>query len=92
MTRRRIGNVLRKEWQVMSRDLNSALFVTLLPLLIIGQAILVIWLIDHFGSEAIIANPIFQTALEKLREALPLAARLPAGEQLQVLLLSQFNF
>ena len=92
MTSRRIGNILRKEWQVMSRDINSLLFVTLLPLLIVGQAILLIWLVNHFGGEAIIANPIFQTALGKLREALPAAAGLPIGEQLQVLLLSQFNF
>jgi len=76
----------------MSRDINSLLFVTLLPLLIVGQAILLIWLVNHFGGEAIVANPIFQTALGKLREALPAAAGLPIGEQLQVLLLSQFNF
>lgn len=76
----------------MSHDLNSVLFVTLLPLLIVGQVILFIWLIDYFGSEAIIANPIFQAALGKLGEALPLAAGLPVREQLQVLLLSQFNF
>lgn len=76
----------------MSSDLNSLLFVTLLPLLIIGQAVLLIWLIDYFGGEAIIANPIFQTALEKLREAIPLVAGFTVGEQLKVLLLSQFNF
>ncbi|MBA7664753.1 hypothetical protein ES703_72816 [subsurface metagenome] len=91
MTRRRIANILKKEWQVMSRDINSALLVTLAPLLIVGQAILFIWLIDRFGGEAMVANPIFQTALEKLREVLPLAAGLAVGEQFQVLLLSQFN-
>ena len=76
----------------MSRDINSVLIVTLLPLLIVGQAILYIWLIDYFGGEAIIANPIFQTALGKLKEAIPLAAGFTVGEQVQVLLLSQFNF
>lgn len=91
MTRKRIGNILRKEWHVMSRDINSALLVTLAPLLMLGQAILFIWLVDHFGGEAMVANPIFQTALEKLREVLPLAAGLAVGEQFQVLLLSQFN-
>ena len=53
MNRRRIGNILRKEWHVMSRDINSVLLVTLAPLLIVGQAILLIWLIDRFGVEAI---------------------------------------
>jgi len=91
MTRRRIGNILRKEWHVMSRDINNALLVTLAPLLIVGQAILFIWLVDRFGGEAMVANPIFQTALEKLREVLPLVAGLTVGEQFQVLLLSQFN-
>ncbi len=91
MTRRRISNILRKEWHVMLRDINSALLVTLAPLLIVGQAILFIWLVDRFGGEAMVANPIFQTALEKLREVLPLAAGLAVGEQFQVLLLSQFN-
>ncbi len=54
---------------MMSGDLNSLLLVTLLPLLIVGQAILYIWLIDHFGSGAILTNTMFQTALEKLTKA-----------------------
>ena len=92
MTNRRIGNILRKEWQVMSSDVNSILLVTLLPLLIVGQAILYIWLIDTFGSGAILTNTIFQTALEKLGQALPAVAGLSDRDQLRVLLLSQFNF
>ena len=92
MASRRIGNILKKEWQVMASDLNSLLLVTLLPLLIVGQAIFYIWLADHFGSGAILTNVMFQSALEKLRQALPATAGLPDREQLQVLLLSQFNF
>lgn len=92
MTRRRIRNILRKEWEVMFSDLNSVLFITLLPLLIVGQAILLIWLVVQFGGEGILANPMLQTAMEKLRAALPSLAGLPVGEQFQVLLLSQFNF
>jgi len=92
MTHRRISNILRKEWQVMSHDINSLLFVTLLPLLIVGQAILLIWLVDRFGGEAILASTMLQTALEKLRQALPAVVELPVGEQFQVFLLSQFNF
>jgi ABC-2 type transport system permease protein len=34
----------------------------------------------------------FQNALEKLGQTFPAVAGLPAGEQLQVFLLSQFNF
>ena len=92
MTGRRIGNILRKEWRVLSKDLNSLLLVTLLPLLIIGQALFFIWLIERFGGEAMLANTMFQTAIEKLREALPATAGLAIEEQLQVFLLSQMNF
>ncbi len=92
MTRRRIQNVLRKEWVVMLSDLNSTLFITLLPLLIVGQVILIIWLIIEFGGEGIITNTVFATSLDKLRQALPSVSGLPLVEQFQVLLLSQFNF
>jgi len=91
MVRKRIQNILRKEWLVMLGDLNSALFVTLLPLLIVGQAVLIIWLIVHFGGEGIITNTFFTASLEKLRDALPSVSGLPDMEQFQVLLLSQFN-
>lgn len=91
MINRRIRNVLRKEWRVIFSDLNSVLLVTLLPVLIIGQALVFIWLIDRFGSDAIMSNPIFQTALEKLRLAIPSVSGFTAGEQLRVLLLSQLN-
>ena len=83
MTGRRISNILKKEWSVLSRDLNSLLLVTLLPLLIIGQALIFIWLIERFSGEAILANTMFQTAIGKLREALPATAALATKEQLQ---------
>jgi ABC-2 type transport system permease protein len=48
-------------------------------------------LIDRFGSEAIIAHPILQAALEKLRAALPDVAGFAVSDQLRILLLSQMN-
>ena len=89
---KRITNILKKEWRVILHDLNSLLFITLLPLLIVGQVTAVIWLVNHFGGEAILATAMFQNALGKLGQAYPVVAQLPAGEQLQVFLLSQFNF
>lgn len=76
----------------MAKDLSSLLLVILLPFLILAQAIAYIWLIQNFGSEGIISSPIFQTALEKLRQALPAATGLPVLDQVRVLLLIQFNF
>jgi ABC-2 type transport system permease protein len=92
MINRRISNVIKKEWRVIFSDLNSMFLVTLLPVLILGQALAVIWLIDKFGSGTILATPIFQTALDKLGLAVPAVAGFTADERLRVLLLSQFNF
>ncbi|MDY6893280.1 MAG: ABC transporter permease subunit [Chloroflexota bacterium] len=92
MTGKRIRNILNKEWSVMFRDLNNALFVTLLPLLIVGQAILIIWLIVKFGSDDSMSISLLQNAVSKLTASIPSLAGLSSQEQLQMLLLSQFNF
>jgi len=92
VTRRRVMNILIKEWQVLFTDLNSVLTSTLLPLLIVGQLILYIWLVVHFGGQTILGQQVFQTAMEKLRQAVPAVAGLPVGEQFLVLLLNQFTF
>jgi len=89
---KRIRNILKKEWAVMASSLNNLLFITLLPLLITGQALLLIWLIPRFAGEGVLESPMLQAALGKLGEALPQLAELPIGEQFQVLLLQQFNF
>lgn len=91
MSNKRIINILKKEWRVQSRDINSILFVTLLPLLIIGQALLIIWLVERFGGDALLANNMLQGAIENLRDALPAVSGLEIEGQLQVFLLSQMN-
>ncbi|HXZ29706.1 MAG TPA: ABC transporter permease subunit [Dehalococcoidia bacterium] len=92
MSRRHIQNILLKEWALLFTDLNSALIVTLLPLLIVGQGILYIWLASRFAGASMLTTPVFQTALQKLVEAIPGVAQLPNKEQILVLLLNQFNF
>jgi len=92
MSRRHIRNILLKEWALLFTDLNSALTVTLVPLLIVGQGILYIWLAVRFGGESMLTTSVFQTALQKLAGAIPGVAQLPGEEQLLVLLLNQFNF
>jgi hypothetical protein len=92
MSRRHIRNILLKEWALLFTDLNSAFVVVLLPLLIVGQGILYVWLAFRFGGEDMLTTPVFQTALQKLAEAIPGITQLPGNEQLLVLLLSQFNF
>ncbi len=92
MSRRRIKNILLKEWRVLLTSVNNILFVTLLPLLIVGQLTIYIKLISEFGSGPMLSSPLFQTALERLRQAVPGISGLSVIEQLQVLLLSQSGF
>ncbi len=92
MTSSRIRNILFKEWQLLFKDINTAFLVTLLPLLIIGQGLLYVWLAVRFGGEDILGSAFFRSALDKLIAASPGVATLPATSQLQVLLLDQFNF
>ena len=66
MSRRHIRNILLKEWALLFTDHNSALVVTLLPFLIVGQGILYIWLAFRFGGDDMLTTRVFQTALQKL--------------------------
>lgn len=92
MTVRRIRNILRKEWVLLFTDPNSTVLVVLLPFVVVGQFVLYFWLAFRFGSEGMLGSPVFQTALEKLLQAIPEASALPATEQILVLLLNQFQF
>lgn len=92
MTRKRIKNILAKEWEVMLADASNTLLVTLLPLLIVAQGTVYIWAAARFGGESLLSNSWLQSALLRLLEASPALAELPALDQIQVLLLTQFNF
>lgn len=92
MARRRILNVLSKEWLVIFTDVNSALLVTLLPVLVVGQALLVIWLAAEFGGEGATGVAFFVASLARLTSSVPAVGTLPPVEQFQVLLLSQLPF
>ncbi len=92
MIRRRIFNIMLKEWQALAGDLNTLLLVTLLPLLIVGEAIIVIYLGARFGGEVLSSASFFQGTMAKLTAAVPGVAVLPVADQIRVLLLTQFNF
>jgi ABC-2 type transport system permease protein len=91
MNYKRISNILKKEWRIIFSELNSILLVTLLPVLIVGQGVLYIWLGSKFGGQAMSEAPLFQNALEKLINMTPSVSALPVEEQINVLLLSQIN-
>lgn len=76
---------------MLSRDVNSILLLTLLPLLIIAEAVVVIWLVQHFAGDAIAQSAFFQSPLAKLRTAVPAVADLDTVDQVRVFLLTQLN-
>jgi len=91
MRRRYIINIIKKEWEDTLSNLNTLLLITLAPLLIIGQGLLVIYLVVRFAGEGVLMSPMFQTAMEKLEAILPSIAELPPIDKLQVLLFSQLH-
>ena len=92
MTRKRIRNILEKEWEVLARDPSTMLLIVLIPFLILGEAIVVIWLVAKFGAGPIIDNPFFQGPLSKFVAAVHGAADLEAIDQVRLFLLAQLNF
>jgi ABC-2 type transport system permease protein len=89
MNRRRIANIMRKEWRVLAGDATIYLMISFLPLAILAEAMVAILLIASIGGEAMAANTFFQSAFSKLLAAVPGAAALPAIDQVRLLLLSQ---
>jgi ABC-2 type transport system permease protein len=92
MSRKRVLNILFKEWQVLFTDIGSTLIVTILPFMIIGQLLLYVWLAVNFAGDKAMEAAVFQNAMEKLTSALPQVAGLSSLEQFRVLLLNQFTF
>lgn len=92
MTRQRILNILDKEWRVLASDASSFLLIGLVPFMILAEAMVAVWVAASVGGKAIIANPFFQGALDKLIASIPSAAALPAIDQVRLLLLTQVNF
>jgi ABC-type Na+ efflux pump permease subunit len=92
MSRKRIKIILRKEWRTIFSDLNNVFLTTLLPLLIMGEGILYVWLANNFGGQGILDSAFFKGALDKFLQAQPQALLLTPPEQVQLFLLNQFNF
>ena len=86
-----IRNIIQKEWCMLSTDTQTIMLVSLIPLIIVGQVILYIWIANNF-SASISTNQFFLNSLDKLRQSLPAAAGLPPAQQFLLLLVSQFNF
>lgn len=91
MVRERIYNILDKEWRVLAGDATTFMMISLLPLMILGEAMLAVWLTARLGGEIIAANPFFQGTFDKLIASYPSAAALPPVDQVKLVLLAQLN-
>jgi len=92
MSRKRILNILFKEWRVVLTDFSSSLIIFGLPFLLIGQLMLYVWLGVYFAGDKAGGIAVFQHAFSKLQGAVPAVAALSTAEQFRVLLLNQFSF
>lgn len=90
MTYRHISNIIVKEWETTFYNLNSALFITLLPIIITLQALILIYLVIKFSSSDALINTILQKGVEALEGVMPSLLTLSPIEKFQVLFYSQF--
>ncbi len=92
MSRRRIANVLRKEWRVLASDRSTFALILAMPLLILIEPFVVVRLATSLAGQSILNTPFFQSALAKLVDAIPAAASLPPLDRVGLLLVVQVNF
>jgi len=88
-----ITNILYKEWKLTFSTLNTALFITLLPLIIIGQALLYIYLALRLaGAELLIETLLGKAMNEWLTLFPPDNSAYSLNEKFIIFFLSQFPF
>ncbi len=92
MAKSRINNVLRNEWRVLVSEPTTILLFTLVPLMILAEAMVAIWLVANIGGEAMAANSFFQDTLDRLVTSYPGAVDLSGIDRVKLLLLNQLNF
>lgn len=90
MARKRISNIIKKEWETIFYNINSALFITLLPLIITAQALVLIYLVTKFTGEGALMNTILRMGVEKLEAMMPSLSSLSSIEKFQVFFSLQF--
>lgn len=92
LIQRRIINIIRQEWRNTFSNLNSTLFITLLPLIITAQALLLIYLVIRFaGAEALIKTVLVK-GMENWLTMFPALKELSLIERFQVFFFDQFPF
>lgn len=83
---------MRKEWKVIFSDLNSSLFVSVLPFVIMIQAVVILYLVSRFAGPAALQNTILREGMEAWLQTFPEIAQLSAAEQFQVFFVGQIPY
>ncbi|MGC9529687.1 MAG: ABC transporter permease subunit [Candidatus Bipolaricaulaceae bacterium] len=78
--RRRIGNVLRMEWAGMAHTPSNLLYLVVVPVLLVGQALFLSWILPRFINPALIGAQA------------PGTESLDPQEAFRLLVLGQFQF
>ena len=89
---RRIKNIIIKEWKTTFGNINSGLFITLLPLIITAQALVLIYLVMNFAGAGVLIKTILGKGLENWVNTFPEMAELSLVDRFQVFFFAQFPF
>lgn len=92
LMRKRIINVIKKEWRITFSSMNSVLFVILVPVILTLQALLYIYLAMRFAGAQALIKTILGKGMENWLAAFPALQELPLIERFQVFFFSQFPF
>lgn len=92
MSRRRIANVLRKEWRVMVNDGTTLFMLGVLPFLILLEPFVVVRVVSAAAGQAILNSPFFQNAMARFVAANSAVAGLPPLDRVSVFLAVQVDF
>lgn len=92
MMKKRINNVMRKEWKNIFSNINSALFITLVPIFLTVQALIIIYLVINFAGAETLINTILGKGLENWVAMFPELSGLSISERFQVFFFGQFPF
>ncbi len=88
----RIRNVLLHEWSYLAKSPSNLLYITLIPLLLTGEALVVIALVHRFAGTAIASSGAIGPILDRMVAALPTLATTSRDEQILAFLVYQFGF
>lgn len=89
MNKRIIGIIAAKEWTIAKKDINSMMLITFLPVLIIGQMTLVIYLIFRFANMSELEGGFIMKGIAGVASIFPFVASLPFREQVLSLAIVQ---